>query len=180
MPGNAFVMRGVNEMRWNPPEWLSGWKSLWDRYKYALLVVLVGVFLLLVPDSDAENQTAQPPPETAMLSAGELEEKLAHTLSQIQGAGRVSVALTVKEGARQVLAQDVEQATEETTREHVLVSEGSGRQNVVPLQSIGPVYQGALVVCDGGDDSRVRLQMMEGVRVLTGLSSDKISVSKRG
>lgn len=173
-------MREVNEMRWNPPEWLSGWKNLWERYKYALVVVLAGVFLLLLPDSDAEKQNAQPPPETAVLSAEELEEKLAHTLSQIQGAGRVSVALTVKEGVRQVLARDVEQDAEETTQEHVLVSEGSGRQNIVPLQSIGPVYQGALVVCDGGDDARVRLQVLEGVRVLTGLSSDKISVSKRG
>lgn len=173
-------MGEVNEMRWKPPEWLSGWKSLWERYKYALLVVLAGVFLLLLPDSDMEKKTAQPPPDTSALSAEELEEKLAHTLSQIQGAGRVSVALTVKEGARQVLARDVEQDVEEINQEHVLVSEGSGRQSVVPLQSIGPVYQGALVVCDGGDDSRVRLQVLEGVRVLTGLSSDKISVSKRG
>ena len=167
-------------MRWRPPEFLSGRKNLWERYKYALLVVLAGVFLLLLPRSNTEKQSAKPPPEPALLSADELEEKLAHTLSLIQGAGRVSVALTVKEGARQVLAQDVEQATGETTQEHVLVSEGSGRQSVVPLQSIGPVYQGALVVCDGGDDSRVRLQVLEGVRVLTGLSSDKISVSKRG
>ena len=37
-------------------------------------------------------------------------------------------------------------------------------------------YQGAVVVCQGAGDSRVRLRVMETVAVLTGLSSDKISV----
>ncbi len=166
-------------MRWKRPDWMSGWNGLWQRYKYALLVVLVGVLLLLLPEGKGET-TPAPQPGQAVLTAEELEKKLAHTLAQIQGAGRVSVVLTVKEGTRQVLAKDVEQRAGETAQEHVLVSEGSGRQNTVALQSVGPVYQGALVVCDGGDDPRVRLQMLEGVRVLTGLSSDKISVLKRG
>ena len=174
-------MKGGSELRWNVPERLFAWKGVWERYKYALIVVLVGMILLLLPSGEQpKNQTDSMPEETAALSAQELEEKMAHTLSQIQGAGRVSVVLTVKEGSRQVLAWDAEQTERENSREHVLVSDGSGRQKVVPLQSIGPVYQGALVVCDGGDDSRVRLQVLEGVRVLTGLSSDKISVSKRG
>lgn len=166
-------------MRWKLPDWLSGGTALWQRYKYALLVVLAGVLLLLLPEGKAQSPPATEPTQS-VLSAEELEKKLAHTLAQIRGAGRVSVVLTVKEGARQVLARDLQQREGETSQEHVLVSEGSGRQSTVALQTVGPMYQGALVVCDGGDDPVVRLQVLEGVRVLTGLSSDKISVSKRG
>ena len=167
-------------MRRIPPGWLSSWKSLWSRYKYALIVVLVGVLLLLLPDGRQSQNDAVAPEQPTTLSAQELEQKLERILGRIEGAGQVSVVLTVKEGPRQVLARDMEQRQEETVQEYVLISQGSGRQNTVALQTVAPVYQGALVVCDGGEDPVVRLRVLEGVRVLTGLSSDKISVSKRG
>ena len=56
------------------------------------------------------------------------------------------------------------------------VNRGSGKQEVVVTQRLYPTYQGAVVVCQGAGDSRVRLRVMETVAVLTGLSSDKISV----
>ncbi len=167
-------------MRRMPPNWLSGWNSLWSRYKYALVVVLVGVLLLLLPEGKENPSGETPTVQQPTLCAQELEQKLERILSRVEGAGQVSVALTVKEGPRQVLARDVEQRQEETVQEYVLISQGSGRQNTVALQTVAPIYQGALVVCDGGEDPVVRLQVLEGVRVLTGLSSDKISVSKRG
>lgn len=167
-------------MRRMPSGWLSGWNSLWSRYKYALVVVLVGVLLLLLPEGKENPDGEAPPAQQPTLCAQELEHTLERILSRIEGAGQVSVALTVKEGPRQVLARDMEQRQEETVQEYVLISQGSGRQNTVALQTVAPIYQGALVVCDGGEDPVVRLRLLEGVRVLTGLSSDKISVSKRG
>ena len=41
-----------------------------------------------------------------------------------------------------------------------------------------PTYRGALVVCQGGDRADVRLAVIEAVSVLTGLSSDRITVAK--
>ena len=41
-----------------------------------------------------------------------------------------------------------------------------------------PTYRGALVVCQGGDRADVRLAVTEAVSVLTGLSSDRITVAK--
>ena len=49
---------------------------------------------------------------------------------------------------------------------------------VVVTRRMYPVYQGAVVVCQGAGDSRVRLTVVDAVSVLTGLSSDKISVVK--
>ena len=56
------------------------------------------------------------------------------------------------------------------------VNRGSGKQEVVVTRRLYPTYQGAVVVCQGAGDSRVRLRVLETVSVLTGLSSDKISV----
>ena len=94
----------------------------------------------------------------------------------------VSVALTVKTSTRQVLAQNAstsqKEGETEESRSTVVVSQGSGREEAVPLQQIYPQFQGALVVCEGADDPSIRLAMAEAVSALTGLGSDKISICK--
>ena len=57
----------------------------------------------------------------------------------------------------------------------VLVCDG---EEVVVTKSIYPVYRGALVVCDGGDEARVKLAVTEAVTALTGLSADRVTVAK--
>lgn len=156
----------------------------WSRYKYVLLILLAGVILLAWPTKDRETGASE---QTGLsvetnFQVEEMEDKLAKALSRVEGAGEVTVVLTVKEGPRQLLAQDgkaVElggQVTRETST--VVVSRGSGTQEAVPLARMGPVFQGALVVARGGDDPKVRLALSEAVSALTGLGTDKISICK--
>ena len=62
----------------------------------------------------------------------------------------------------------------------VVISRGSGSEETVALQEIAPQYQGALVVCPGGGDPAVRLQLSEAVSALTGLGADRITICKGG
>ena len=48
--------------------------------------------------------------------------------------------------------------------------------DVVVTEQTYPVYQGAVVVCQGAGDSGVHLAVVQAVSVLTGLGSDKITV----
>lgn len=152
-----------------------------QKYKYVLLVALVGVILLLWPSGGGETAAQAPPAATAdPFQTATLERRLEQALSQISGAGEVSVVLTLKETPRQVVAQDGS-ATEggaQTSREltTVLASGGSGVQEPVLLQQLSPAYQGALVVAQGGSDPGVRLALSEAVSALTGLGADKISI----
>lgn len=161
-------------------------KELLGRYKYILLVIFVGVLLLLWPfgtDSPAENDHSVATGITEeAFSVSEQEDRLARILSEIDGAGEVTVMLTVKSGTRRVVAQDKSTATEadggRTESTAVVVSTGSGTEEAVLLQEIYPQFQGALVVAEGGGDPAVRLKLMEAVSALTGLGSDKISICK--
>lgn len=156
-----------------------------EKYKFVLLVLLAGVLLLLLPmpggDSGKGQEEAAQAGELAFDLDG-LEHKLEEALSRVEGAGKVSVVLTVKASTRQVLAQDVTFAQRGEERDEgattVVVSKGSGREEAVPLQQIYPQFQGALVVCSGGDDPLVQLKLVEAVSALTGLGSDKISICK--
>ena len=166
-------------MEWSRPELWSRWKERWQRYKYSLLVVLAGAILLLLPSGDTQPKQKETQWPDSGFDLQETEEKLERALSQISGAGEVTVALTLKEGARQVPALDTQLSEKEQRTQTVIRSSGSGVEEAIFLQRIYPKYQGALVVCDGGGDARVKLELLEAVRVLTGLSAEKIFVCKR-
>ncbi len=167
--------------QWKLPEAEQLWKLL-DKYKYVLLLVAAGLALLLWPVGEGEQ-----PQESASgggleefdLSA--LEEKLSQTLSQVEGAGKVTVALTVKSGLEQVPLTDrstsVSERGNSVEEKTVVISTGSGQETVVRMQR-GPVFQGAVVVAQGADRAEVRLLLTQAVAALTGLGADRITVCK--
>ncbi|MBQ2925795.1 MAG: stage III sporulation protein AG [Ruminiclostridium sp.] len=146
-----------------------------EKHRLVWLVILAGLILLLLPSG---KEMPQPEPQTvqAGFDLTAMEERLARALSRIDGAGEVTVVLTVRDGPRQVLAQDSREDQGET--ETVVISRGSSTQETVTVQELYPSYQGALLVCPGGDDPSVRLKLTEATSALTGLGADKISISK--
>ena len=173
------------KFQWKAPEDTKVWKLL-NQYKYVLIVIAVGMILLLWP-SGKEEQTVSDgvarAQEQEIFDLNELEEKLSQTLSQVEGAGKVTVTLTVKSGMEQVLASDrstsVTERGSSVEEETVLVNTGSG-QEAIRITQRWPTFQGALVVCEGGDDMEIRLLMTQAVSALTGLGSDRITVCKGG
>ena len=164
----------MDKVQW---KWPAQWKDGVGKYKYLLLLVAVGILLLLPgggrqpAQQEADSQAAQ---ECFDLQA--LEHRLEKALSKISGAGTVTVVLTLKDDGKQVYAQDVRSDQQEQSRTAVVVSRGSGVEQTVPVQRVSPTFQGALAICPGGGDSRVRLQLTQAICALTGLSAEKISI----
>lgn len=158
--------------------------ELFQRYKYALLVVAAGVALMVLPALGAggESETRQQSAREVEFETEQLEGRLAEALSMMDGVGEAHVVLTLRSGPGQVLAQDVRQSAgaeqSESSQTTVVLSKGSGVEEAVILQQLSPQFQGALVVCSGGDDPSVRLRVVEAVAAVTGLGADQISVSK--
>lgn len=157
------------------------------KYRYAALVLLIGVLLLSLPTGRREETEAEPLQEPAVQEAQQsVEEALEGLLRQVDGAGEVCVMLTVAEGERTVYQTDLstEVRTGETGNETssgvetVFADAGSSRKEAIPVQVMGPVYQGAVIVAEGGDRPQVRLDLTNAVMSLTGLGADKITVVK--
>ena len=167
--------------QWKLPEVERLWKLL-DKYKYVLLVLAAGLILLLWPAGEREQpqeSTSGGGVEEFDLAA--LEEKLSRTLSQVEGAGQVTVALTVKRDMERVLASDrttsVTERGSSVEEKTVVINTGSGQQAAIRVERC-PAFQGAVVVCPGGDRAEVRLLLTQAVSSLTGLGADKITVCK--
>lgn len=161
-------------------------KGVWKRlaaYRYLLLVLAVGIGLLMLPTGKSGTPAAEEVKEESekeWLSA--VEKEMEQTLSHIDGAGEVHLMLTVDRGMENRFAEDAElESSDDSERrryETVLVSDGSRGESTVKETQTYPAFRGALVVCEGGELAEVRLAVLNAVKVLTGLSSDKISIVK--
>lgn len=154
-------------------------KAWLGKYKLALLVLAAGVILLAWPTGERE-QTARTPAETPTASFDPVgvERKLEQVLGRIEGAGEVSVALTVSDGVQRRYAVDETRKGEEEQTRTVTVSTGTGTEEAVAVGEHWPEFRGAVVVCQGGGDPEVRLLVTRAVCSLTGLGADRVTVCK--
>lgn len=148
------------------------------KHKYALLILLVGIGLMLYPFGE-KQQTEHTEIIEKEIS---MEEKLEDILSRADGVGSVKVLLSLKEGPLYTYQTDEHVITEETQQEQeletVLIRNENGGEAPIVTHTRYPVYEGAVVVCEGAENPSVRLYIVNAVSDLTGLGSDKISVIK--
>lgn len=167
----------------------KGARKIWDRYKYAALVALIGAGLLLWPGfggfSSARRESRGAAQETGWDTQA-VQREMEEILGTMSGVGQVKVMLTVDSDGERQLAQDTQlsysgatAAPEDYSRrsETVLVDASDGDEAVV-VRTMYPTYRGALVVCQGGGSAEVRLAVTEAVSALTGLPSARVTVAK--
>ena len=162
----------------------EGVRKLWDRYKYAALVVLIGAGLLLWPSGKGGTEKAMQR-RTETVDIRDIQVEMEDILGTMSGVGQVKVMLTVDSDGERQLAQDTElsysgsaAAPEDySRRSETVLTDGEGDGTVV-TRTLYPTYRGALVVCQGGDRAEVRLAVTQAVTALTGLSADRVTVAQ--
>ena len=151
------------------------------KFKYAILIALVGVILLLWPTRQPEvPEVSQSPPADS--AADSLEARLEAAIGEIDGAGRTELVLSWNDDGQIVYqtdsssSQDADSVSAEVST--VTVQSGSSHYEALIVQNRSPTCRGALVVCEGADSAAVRLQIISAVSAVTGLGTDQITVVK--
>ena len=163
---------------------IEGVRKLWDRYKYAALVALIGAGLLLWPSGKGGTEKTSRQ-QNSTEQTRDIQAEMEDILGTMSGVGQAKVMLTVDSDGERQLAQDteltysgsVESPEDYSRRSETVLTDGEGDGTVV-TRTLYPTYRGALVVCQGGDRADVRLAVTEAVASLTGLSADRITVAK--
>lgn len=146
-------------------------------YKYACLILAVGIVLMVLPEMEQQSKSEPLVQEDVQTLEARMEQLLQH----VNGAGKVKVLLSEKTGPVSTYQENVsvfsrEEESERKT-ETVLISTSDG-ETAIPLQTIYPTYQGAVVLAEGADRPSVKLNLVRAVSSLTGLGSDQITVIK--
>ncbi len=170
----------------------EGVRKIWNKYKYAALVALIGAGLLLWPGLSGGEDVLrrEKPPSSQTAQNGwdlqTIQTEMEDILAAMDGVGQVKVMLTVDSDGERQLAQDSQlsysgdtAAPEDYARKTETVRlDGSGGDEAVVVRTTYPTYRGALVVCQGGGSAEVRLAVTGAVAALTGLPTDRVTVAK--
>ncbi|MBQ8086671.1 MAG: hypothetical protein IJ232_11260 [Lachnospiraceae bacterium] len=186
-----------------------------DKKEKILIGFLLGVFFLLVaaPVSDFTGKTgskkindkAGDNSEQIVMSKADaknisndeyisyLENKLEQMIGGMDGAGRVMVMITLKDGGEKILDKNrpYESATDtskEDGREEVsekiksmqetVLVEQDGNTGPIVVKESYPDREGVVVLCEGGDNKELALKIKEAVSALFSLDAHKIVTGK--
>ena len=150
----------------------TDWKQRLRAARLPLAALTAGLLLLLLAGRSADKR--EPVTEqnntTAEDSAEIAEARLEALLREIDGVGETHVLLSFRTSEQTEYVSDAD--------ETVILSAGSGKQSALVRLVQYPEYLGAVVVCEGGDNASVQLNVVQAVTRFTGLRADSVTVLK--
>ncbi len=161
-----------------------------DKKKMTLIVagVFAILFLFLSELIPAEKESVSREDNTSEYASryiSNAEKELENILSQISGAGKVRVMITVDSTYENVFAKGYTSSVQEnenetksqTQEEYITVKKGSQNEESLIVKVYEPQIKGVAVVAQGAGDIYVKKAITEAVCALYDISSAKVSVS---
>ncbi len=177
-----------------------------------VIVFCLGLALILIADFYTELRKERVPEgaaynENIRTEAGadvdtsadyvrRLENDMSSILSKIQGAGKVSVMITLKSGAEIIPAKD-ESVSDKVTNEKdtsggtriinekttddkvVFTAAQGGNSKPLIIKEINPEIKGVIVVAEGAKDSKVKLMISQAVQTVLDIPAYRVTVYER-
>jgi len=137
-----------------------------------IFLIVFAVFLLNT-FSKKESQTSQG--NTQDLYVQELEERLSNTLSKVDGAGKVSIVITVESGMETVLAMKTE-TVENSSGKHVTETPVLVNGKTVVLKEMYPKIIGVLIVAEGANNIGVMRKIQQATVSLLDINVNQIEI----
>ena len=166
------------------------------RLSKKLMLVLVlfaaGLVALLFSELGQSREEKIPQETTTLQKATaqeyvqSLEERITSIISSIDGAGSTRVMITLESGSEDVYlhnydyGEDVDEdgaGNREVKNEYVVI-DNSGEENGIVIRVEEPKIRGVAVVCEGGGNDYVKVQIISTVTALLDISSARVSVAK--
>ena len=131
-------------------------KGKQGRARLAAAVGVLAMLLILLSELFPQNTAAgstknTKPVQSSTEYQAQLENRLEHLISQMSGAGKTTVMVTLETGEEAIYALDTQSGEMQSQQTHVLLEDGSALTETVCL----PQVCGVAVLCEGGGDIRV-------------------------
>ena len=153
------------------------------------MAILCGIFVIAIGKKEKENVevvSSNTYYRTTLEYCQQLENKLTSVLSNIKGAGNISVMISVDGSPELVYAEDVDNKVSSNASGTTTTSNSSspiiinidGNSNALVLTENLPKVKGVIVVSSGASDIGVKLDILNAVSTLLDISTEKVSVLK--
>lgn len=162
------------------------------NFKIIILLIVFVVALILIMNlskgtsKNVASTVSSNTYTTSLEYSKMLECKLESVLSQVKGAGQVKVMITLDGSPELVYAMDSDSkvsnsssgGTTTTSSQTPIIVSKNGSSSPLILTEILPKVKGVIVVSSGANDVSIKLDILNSVSTLLGISTDKINVLK--
>jgi len=150
----------------------------------SLIVAVIGIYFLSTKSKSVKTSEDK---VVTNNSTDVYEQKLKAVLSEIEGAGQVEVMITYDSSSEIVTANTTTVSTDKTnssdrtaeskneTVSPVLISQ-SGTTTPLIVKEILPSVKGVIVIAEGADDIRVRLNLVNAVCTALAVDAEKVEI----
>ena len=136
----------------------------------AVAVMLILYFSTKIGPSKSTQEVA-----TASRYCEQVEEELISALEAMKGVGKVKAVVSWESGVETVIAYATSSSSGGITTTPTLV-QSQGSSKPIVLKEIYPKALGVVIICQGGNNTAVKLDVMNAVSVLLGISQNKVNV----
>ncbi len=157
------------------------------------IILIIGIGILILPgtfshtDKSAKKTAVQSSGNSPASPSNNLEENLSKILSEINGAGKVSVMISYENTGKKVLAYDSKESTDtsdETDSARTKYdSKHTEEKNIIISESLPIVVEeeyakvkGVIVVSEGANDPNIKQALTEAVGAVCDVPIHKIKV----
>ena len=154
---------------------------------FILLLGCIGMLLIVlsefIPDnlSESKNIAANCNFSNTATKESELESRLKDVISQISGAGKTVVMVTLDSSEEYFYAKNSSEDKDDTETKkesEIVIIDGENGEEPIILKSTEAEVRGVLVICEGGENAVVREKIIEAVCALLDVPSNRVSVAK--
>lgn len=153
----------------------------------AIFIVILMIIYLSSGQSKTKSSTSTGAEFDINKYAENLEKRLTAVISEINGAGKVSVMITLDGGMSYEYAKECEEVTtsssltggtntKTTSSESVVIVNQNGKSTPLVVREIYPDVSGVVVVSSGASNVAVKMNIINAVTTLLGVSDNKIQV----
>lgn len=152
-----------------------------------IIIIAAAVLLLALPSfsggGNSDRQASDKPIYDTSEYVTRQEHRLEGILEKINGAGDVSVFITVSDGGEKVPAKDVsekmskgKESYEEERESNIVTGSKSGGEPYI-VEERTPEISGVLVVAKGASSEAVREEIYDAIKAVYGIAPHRIKIA---
>ncbi len=169
------------------------------KVKILTAVLIAGIVLIALSEfwpsgQGKSKETSVQPEKTTQQYTQELEAKIKGIVGSISGVGDLKVLVTLESSEETVYAQETKtsldstqdamsengktQLKESTEQKYLLVEGEDGKKQALVKTTKEPAVKGIVIVCEGGDSTAVKAEVINAVTTALDISSSRVCVTK--
>jgi stage III sporulation protein AG len=171
-------------------------RRIYNDKKLIIYLIILGVIFMIIPGIFKAKSKKNDQISSNQEFINKIQNDLSNMVSNVAGAGKSKVLITLDEGEETIYAtenkQNIQTVTDEGSysnqllkrkiddneKKYITTRDSNGNETPLIVKKIEPKIRGAVVLCQGASNKDVRENIIKLISIALDISTNKICVAK--